>query len=103
MNGRAVVTAVVVFGVGVLTPSAAASVQFRFTFSHASPGTPTAGHVKVLFPTDDQGRPKQLAGLAFKFPRGTAIDRSVAPVCTATNDQIDMLGARLAATLRRGA
>jgi hypothetical protein len=94
MNGRPVVAAVLVLGIGALAPSAqAAGVQLRFAFGGTSPGRPTTGHVEVAFPTDDHGRPRQLSGLDFEFPRGTAIDRSVAPVCTATDDQIDKLGA----------
>jgi hypothetical protein len=80
--------------VAVFAPGAgAAGLQFRFAFDDASSDTATTGHVAVVFPTDEQGRPRQLTGLDFEFPTGTAVDRSVAPVCTASDDQIDMMGA----------
>ncbi len=77
----------------VLAPGAsAAGLQFKFSFGSRTTGVPSTGHVDVVFPTDAQGSPKQLAGLDFQFPQGTAIDRSVAPACIASDDQINANG-----------
>jgi hypothetical protein len=94
MKGRAIgAMAAAVVTAAVFAPGAgAAGLQFRFAFGDRTPGRATTGHVEVMFPTDEQGRPRQLAGLDFEFPAGTAIDRSVAPVCTASDEQIDMRG-----------
>jgi hypothetical protein len=87
------VVAAAVVAAGAAAPGAeAAGLQFRFAFGDGSPGQATTGHVEVVFPTDEQGRPRQLAGLDFEFPAGTHIDRSVAPVCTASDEQIDRMG-----------
>jgi hypothetical protein len=94
VRARQLVAVVGVLVTCAVAPSAhAVGVKFRFTFGQARAGVPTTGHVHVVFPTDDQGRPRQLSGLDFQFPRGTVIDRTVAPVCTATDDDIDTLGA----------
>jgi hypothetical protein len=87
MAAAAVMAAVLAPGAG------AAGLQFRFAFGDESSGRATTSQVGVVFPTDEQGRPRQLTGLDFEFPTGTAVDRSVAPVCTASDDQIDMMGA----------
>ncbi|MDX6696931.1 MAG: hypothetical protein QOE65_328 [Solirubrobacteraceae bacterium] len=79
---------------GTLAPGAsAAGPRFEFAFADTAPGRATTGQVHVVFPTDAQGRPRRLAGLDFKFPVGTEIDRGVAPVCGATDDEIDRSGA----------
>src|SRR6266852_6005756 len=95
MNGKALaVISVSVAAGALLAPEAgAAGFHFSFSFGDRSPGRATTALVAVVFPTDDQGRPKQLAGLDFRFPEGTAIDRSVAPVSVASDDQINILGA----------
>ena len=74
-------------------PAAGRPVALRFGFGTAARGQQTTGHVEVDFATDDSGRPRQLRGLDFRFPSGTRIDRSVAPVCSATDQEIDQRGA----------
>lgn len=91
--GRVAALAVVPLAMGALAPAAqAAGLSFRFSFGAHEARTPTTGRVDIRFPTDGHGRPRQLTGLDFEFPRGTAIDRSVASVCTASDARIDRLG-----------
>jgi hypothetical protein len=95
MNGRAIgaISAAALVGAAIAAPGAdAAGLRFAFAFGGHAPGVATTARVDVGFPTDDQGRPKQLKGLDFEFPDGTTIDRSVAPVCTASDDQVNSLG-----------
>src|SRR5438874_13312602 len=96
MRFHATATAVTISLLGSsFVPSAAhaRNLGFSFAFGSRTPATPTTGKVHVLFPTDSQGRPRQLRGLDFEFPRGTRIDRSIAPRCEATDDQINRQGA----------
>jgi hypothetical protein len=91
--GRIAAAGVSVLAIGALAPVAqAGGLRFRFAFGAHDARTPTIGRVDIRFPTDGQGRPRRLIGLDFEFPRGTAIDRSVAPACTASDDQIDRMG-----------
>jgi hypothetical protein len=94
LGAKALMGAVALVGLAVVPPGAhAGGVRFSYRFDARTVGTPTAGHVHVVFPTDSRGRPRQLRGLDFRFPTGTRIDRSVAPRCTAGDEEIQQRGA----------
>jgi hypothetical protein len=83
------VSLAVVFGA---QTASAESLEFDFHFTTTEPATGTGATVHIVYPDGGAGKPRPLRTGAIELPEGTHIDESAVPVCTATDDELRMLG-----------
>jgi hypothetical protein len=67
-------------------------VQFQFGFTTVDPATPAGAEIHITYPDGEGGKPRPLRTGAIEFPDGTKIDEAAVPVCTASDDELRMLG-----------
>lgn len=90
--------AAVVATLGLVVPSAQGATEgnaaLRLTFTSATPGAATGLHVDLRFgnPIGSDHKPLQLTGARIRLPRGTVIDTSTRPQCTAPDAVLQTAG-----------
>jgi len=67
---------------------------FRLTFTSTTPGSSTGVHVDLRFgdPIGSDHKPLQLTGARIRLPKGTVIDTSTRPQCTAPDPVLQAAG-----------
>jgi hypothetical protein len=92
---RRAATLAVVGLLGAAAPALAGErADFGLRFAEQTPGTATKWtlHLRYKAPGDPEAKPYAIRQLALRLPAGTRVSLASHPACTATNEEIQLLG-----------
>src|SRR3954451_3254244 len=97
MQRRSVGTVALGMAVAMLASAGSAGASTKLVadlkLSSHRPGTPTGGTLHLVWPDNGpDGRPKPEAKGVFVLPKGSRIDESAVPTCTASDEQLKVEG-----------
>jgi hypothetical protein len=74
-----------------VTAGGASDLRFQLDLLSQATGAPTGMRIRATIP-DRNGKPPVLKTVLYELPRGTVIDGTVVPVCSAADDDFDTRG-----------